>query len=211
MSEYAWVTQAPNDERLIKPIWSDAALDDDKKARDLERVIKNNSRRGISLPASDFPTRVAGNREPTDPPTIYKNLPHFFTSSWIFVSQELADVIGKYDLAGGLYPVDVYQEDRETLVPGTYFHLNIGAAKDSLIPEKSPGVGDPYGMGVLLFNAPFNDDEITLSDAALSGPDIWVDPNLSSAIFFSDWLWSAMVSAKVHTPFRAKRCRIFQN
>lgn len=97
------------------------------------------------------------------------------------------------------------------MVPGEYFHLNIGAAKNALIPEKSPGVGDPYGMGVLLFNASLRDDEIAMTDAALSGADIWVDPNLSSAIFFSDRLWAAMRAAKVHTPFRATRWRITYN
>jgi len=208
MSEYAWVTQAPSDERLMAPMWSDAEIDGDKAAAELERPVKNKSRRGVPLPAADFPASVAANRDPNDPPKIYQKLPHFFTSSWIFASKELADVLRQFDVGGGLYPVDIYQEDRKTRVPGTYLHLNIGTAKNALLAEQSPGVGDPYGMGVLLFNAPLNDDEITLSDVALSGPDIWVDPNLSSAIFFSDRLWTAMKLAKVHTPFRAKRCRI---
>jgi hypothetical protein len=195
----------------MKPIGSDAALDDNKDAREVELTAKNKSRRGVPLPASDFPTKVAGYREPTDPTTIYNKLPHFFASSWNFVSGEVAEVLRQFDFAGGLYAVDVFQEDRITKVPGEYFHLNIGAAKNALIPEKSPGVGDPYGIGVLLFNAPLKDDDIALNDVALSGPDIWVDPSLSGAIFFSDQLWSATKAAKVHTPFRAKRCRIISN
>ena len=164
--------------------------------------------RGVPLPASDFPTRVAGYRHPNDPATVYDKLPHFFYSGWTFISMELAEVLRQFDFAGGIYPVDVYQEDRTITVPGEYFHLNIGAAKNALIPEKSPGVSDPYGAGILLFKAPLKDDEIALTDTALSGPDIWVDSNVMGAVFFSDRLWSAMKAAKVHTPFRAKRCYI---
>lgn len=61
MSEYAWVTQAPSDERLMKPIWSEALLNDGKAALELERPIMNKNRRGVPLPASDFPKRVRPN------------------------------------------------------------------------------------------------------------------------------------------------------
>lgn len=104
MSEHVWVTQAPNDERLMKPIWSDASLDEDKVVFEVERSIRNKNQRGVPLPASDFPTRVAGYREPTDPTTVYNKLPHFCTSGWTFVSKEVAEVLRQFDLAGGCTP-----------------------------------------------------------------------------------------------------------
>lgn len=196
-----------SDERLIKPFLSESSLDDDKQQKDIQRPIINKNLRGEPLPASQFPSRLAAYRHPNDAAKKYNKLPHFFRSDWVLVSEACADVLRQFELRGGCFPVDLYQEDRKTFVPGTFFHLNIGAVKNAVLPEESPGVSDPYGMGYSVLSS-VKDDEVCVSSAALGGPDIWIDPILSSSIFFSDRLRAALKAAKVDTPFRAKRCLV---
>jgi hypothetical protein len=106
--------------------------------------------------------------------------------------------------------VKLLQYDRKTPVEGAYLCLGFGETKDTFVPEQSShvrldcGTVDSWAMtpGVR------EDGDIAVTDAALSGPDLWIEKRLRNAIFMSDRLAEALRRAELSRRFGLRRCQV---
>ena len=103
----------------------------------------------------------------------------------------------------------ILHADRKTALAGDYFSLNFGNVKKAFLPADSVS---PYRMveGLEIWALPFvlKDNAMAVSQAALQGPDLWVDPLLHKALFISDRLGKALKAAGAGRAFGLKKCRV---
>lgn len=201
MDESVWISNAMIDEEKMLPLRSDISLHN--RAQAIEAQRRNN--RGEVLAAEDFPKKVYG----TENATWIDTLPDFFSCGGYWaVSGACADILTGFDLgAGGLYPVEIFQRDRTTPVPGSYFSLNFGSVKEAFQPDGTLRARKVrYREG--FWNPPIlmKDGDIAVSKVALAGSDLWVDPKMERAFFLSGGLAKALKAAKLN--LRLRRCRI---
>jgi hypothetical protein len=126
------------------------------------------------------------------------------------VSAAVADVLRRVELGRtSLYPTKAFRYDRRTRLEGEYFCLNFGERKTAFLPEQSPRAEKPYPNEDIwkLPLAP-NDSDIAVGQAALSGADLWVDPQVRNAFFLSDRLVQALKAAGLARRFGLFRCRV---
>ena len=143
----------------------------------------------------------------------FKKIPDLFwaMSQWI-VSEKAANIINNFDLGqGALYPVaeGVFQSDRATRIPGSYYCWIFGCVKDALLPEDCYNLREPQAAG-LWFRIPWNlkDGDVAVSKQALLGPDVWIDPMLFKSLFLSARLGDALNDAGLSASLRLCRCRV---
>ena len=138
----------------------------------------------------------------------------FYANGWWVVSREVAEILRGFDLGeGGLYPLEVLQSDRVTPVGGEWLYWIFGNRKDTLDTEASrnlrvhsPVPGDPWRK---LASHPA-DDDATFSQAALVGPDVWIEKRLKGAVVLSGGLGDALLTAGFDKSFRMTRARVMQ-
>ena len=142
-------------------------------------------------------------------------VPDLFTAQgYVIVSARVADIMRQFNLGeGALYPVTegVFQDDNETQIDGEYFTWNFGNTKTTFLEQYSPRVeamSSPSERDWCLIDTWQADDDIAVSSAALSGPDVWVDPILFKSIFLSGPLGDALVGASLKEPLYLVRCRV---
>ena len=141
-------------------------------------------------------------------------VPDLFTAQgYVIVSARVADIMRQFNLGeGALYPVTegVFQDDNETRIEGEYFTWVFGNSKTAFLEQFSPKVEamGAGGRGWCSVNYSQCDDDIAVSSAALSGPDVWVDPILFKSIFLSGPLGDALVGASLKEPLYLVRCRV---
>ncbi len=140
-------------------------------------------------------------------------LPYLFNQGYYFcVSSTCAEVLHSFDLGrGGLVPVPIFHRDRETPVGGEFFILNFGANKRAFVAAASRNLMKmPHleGEPELWVRGDNVDGDVAVTRAALEGPDIWTDPNIHKAIFFSDRVVQALQAKKMAKRFSFLRCRI---
>jgi hypothetical protein len=214
MGDVVWVSNAMNDTRLVKAMWNDWADKDHDHLVAIQQAIQA----GQPLSVSEFPQAIWA-RSAQDGREIdlgglggngpIKHLPHlFFGYGFWVVSQAAADVLRQCDLGGGgLYPVKIFQKDRKTQVEGAFFCLNFGNVKHAFLPGHSTNIMDwPVDRWRLGFVPKDYDAEV--SNLALVGPDIWIDPSLAHSFFISDRLRSTLKKAKLDGAFRLFKCRV---
>ena len=139
----------------------------------------------------------------------YKVLPNlFYGGGFWFVSAKAATVLRAHELGNGaLYPVNVYDKDRETPLGDGWFCINFGNRKSAFLIEHAQRTRPQVGGKSPVF-ATLKDDEFAVSTAALAGPDVWVDPQLWDSIFFSERLGKALKKAKAAHGFYLRTCRV---
>lgn len=202
MSDTVWVSNAKSDPRQLRPLMNDIG------EADLQRVVAllKHVDAGEKLGPEFFPQKIwpseSAKRSWDEMPDI------FYAFGYWVLSSKCADVLRKFNLGdGALYPVQVFKKDRKTPVIGNYYCLNFGNVKRAFLPDESPTTRDfPVGRRAMPFV--LKDYDIAVSSAALSGPDIWLDPMLFEAIFFSGPLGLALKAAKVSSWFKLKKCRV---
>ena len=160
-------------------------------------------------------------REKTIPPkytlTTRSNLqdrqPDIFRDgNFLIISAVFADVLSQFDLGKTcLYPVEVFEHDRETPVGGYYKLLALGERKRAFRPEHSDqtyqkklGKHDIWSYLIV------ENDTIAVDASALDGPDLWVDPRLIMTFFLSDRLAKALRAAKVARRLKLKSCKVVE-
>jgi len=163
---------------------------------------------GEVLPASAFSKKAYA--DSTRP----RKLRHFAASGMTvyMVSPQVAEVLRAFDLGqGSLYPIRFFAKDRKTPLDLHHLYLNFGNAKDSVLLEQSPGArghGPTDDRWYYSLSLSFEDGSIALSPAALDGPDIWIEKQLSRAYFISGRLMAALKKQKLDRGLRKARCRI---
>jgi hypothetical protein len=203
MTDHAWVASFTRIEAAEPKFMSCELAETDIQA--LSAIARNNNQ-GEPLGPDAFPRQMWNQK-----PKPIKQLPQIFkaASYWV-LGAKAADIFRQFDLGGGgLYLVEILQKDRSTRVEGEYFCLNFGNKKTALAAEQSQGLS-PIGTGSQYWKLPpiAADDSVVLSDAALAGPDVWIDPALWLSFFVSDGLAQALKAAKVDGPFWLTRCKV---
>lgn len=197
-----WISTAPghaSNQRSLRHSFSET-----EKQFAIDCRWKNES--GESLGPDCFPKQIYGAPNAKEKDYLLPDI--FFAGSYWVVSKNAADVLRQFNLGNGaLYPVEVLKNDRQTPVGGEWFCINFGNVKQALIPEASPKI-KPFPVN--RWAPPFvnEDDGITVSQTALSGTDIWVDPLLVQSFFLSDPLAKALKKDKVDKGFFLKKCRV---
>ncbi|GHB50053.1 hypothetical protein GCM10007094_44140 [Pseudovibrio japonicus] len=203
MQNAVWISYAMMDETKFLPIKSDISLSDVQRAIDAQtRNVK-----GEPLAREHFPERAYGNAENDAP--IFDKLPDIFSCGgyWV-VSESCADVLAQFNLGrGALHPIEIFQRDHRTPVPGRYFCLNFGCVKEVFLPGESPRARKDRNRAET-WKPPFvlKNEDIAVSETALNGCDLWIDPRMARAFFVSDDLAKALKAAKVNLGLR--RCRV---
>jgi len=173
-------------------------------------ACRAHSEAGDSLDQKCFPAEifVAPNAKDGD----YKLPDLFFAASVWAVSKAAAEVLRQFDLGGGgLYPVRVLKKDRQTEVGSEWFCINFGNRKSALVAADSTSLRERYirpREKGWFPKATIKDGDIAVSNAACSGPEIWIDPQIGDAFFLSDALGKALKKAKADKGFFLHKCRV---
>jgi hypothetical protein len=173
----------------------------------VSRQYKN----GYSLAEADIPKAFAGMYRDT----WVSPMPDFsYGNGFFLLSERCANVFRQFDLGtGGLFPVDVYQGSRKSLVKGgPIFLLDFGCRKDSFMPEESKLEKFDLWTKPPMQWAPrsIEDDDCAVNHAALEGPDLWVEARVGASFFMSDRLAEELRKAKVAKNIRMRRCRMVE-
>ena len=209
MSEIVWISTAMGHASNLRPLKHSFSNEDQRKDA-LEWARRNLD--GDPLAIEFFPNEIWGisSAEEKD----YKLPDIFFAGSYWVVSSAAADVMRQFDLGGGgFYPVKVFKKDHATPVGGEWFCINFGNRKSAIVPDESPKMRHRYiRNGEKGWFPPFvtKDGDVTVSSSSLSGPDIWIDPDVGDAFFISDALAKALKKAKVEKGFFLSKCRVIE-
>lgn len=205
MPESVWITDVLADPDLVLMMETDIVANDTARAIEALNLLKA----GKSVPAAMCPKQVwAG-----EAAKLSGLLPDLFlANAYPIVSERGAAVLRQFDLGGGaLHPVDaVFQQDRHTQLPGTFYCWVFGNTKAAFDPDHSFGVRPFAGLNSGRWKMPFvhKDDQLAVSPAALTGPDVWVDPTLFKSVFVSGKLGEALDKAGLTKAFRLFHCRV---
>lgn len=198
-----WVSNIMYQDELIAWLHHDHHFNN----RNLAVKISKQHELGRTIKAEEMPTAMYGMYHDKK----VGNLPNVFLGNgFITVSGKCAEVINQHDLeGGGLFPVEIYEFDRVTKIAGTFFALNFGKNKKTLLPEESKNIRRfprhdqcwelEYGL--------HDDFDITVSENATEGADIWVDPDLWASVFFSDRIVAALSKENLLDGVNLRKCR----
>ena len=203
MSEFPWLSTAMRDPLYHRPIERDPEWSNDSvatKSREANEL-------GAALGPEYFPPRF---KFSVKQPGNADQLGDMFIGGgfWI-VSARCAAVLRKFDLGeGDLYPAEIFAHDTSTKLTDQFYTWNFGNARSFALPAQSQGVRPPVN-GIWRLRATIADDELVLDRSALSGADVWIDPQFLNSLFFSGRLGSALREANLAGPFAALvKCRI---
>ena len=210
MSNYVWVSNAIDNTRLLLFVETDVNVADPDRMSEAMHLNNN----GQSVAAELCPKKVWADNDVED----YERMPRdnmpdlFFANGYWIVSERAAEIMRQFDLGGGaLHPVTegVFLEDQVTRVPGEFYTWIHGNLKTAFLPDETPNKS-PFGIAGLRWNLPtkLNDDDIAVSTAALSGPDVWRDTVLMDAVFLSQSLGDALIAAGLKKAFHLYKARV---
>jgi len=116
----------------------------------------------------------------------------------VLVSERLADLLRSFDLGDNqLIEVDMYDRSQKVKQPDRYFILNVTEKKEGcFIPELSKGPFTKYSEQLYLIASYGYEDIAVRESAVLGGVDLWMDPILQGAPFFSGALGNAIKKGK---------------
>jgi len=194
----------------------DFGLSENEHSRDeriaIMRALDLDARQGLQMSADRFPSVLEtvgkGSRLP-------KALPDYINWLCPVVSEKLAGILLQGDLGpSNFYPVKLHRRDKNTTFDQEFFILNLAVCKNSLEPDKSVNLAERVlapskKKRVFDIHSWAEDDEIVVTQAALQGPEVWVDPMLPDKTFFvSDRMYKLLDKAKLAGLLDFKRCAI---
>jgi hypothetical protein len=166
--------------------------------------------RGTALERNDFPEAISVWNN--DAFATAKDV--FFAGGFLAVKGVIADQLKDFDFGqGGLVPCDIVGSDLKTPIGLEAYFLNLGARKNTFLPEKSTGMR-PYSIDTInnsqiwKARSDVKDGQLVLSEGALSGADIWVETEIASKIFLSQEFGEALMCTSVADEFRLVVCKI---
>ncbi len=212
MAETVWISTAMADPSNLRPFRHDV-VERDREAFDSgpDRVVTK-IKEGYPVSAAEMATEIFGIASAREKDYRLPDLFHAY-GYWV-VSSTAADVLRRFDLgSGGLYPVRVLKNDRETPVGGEWFCINFGNRKSGFLSEHSPRFRYDYirnGQKGWFPRLPYKDNDFSVTSTLLGGPDVWIDPDVGYAFFLSDALASALKKEKVDKGFFLGKCRVIE-
>ena len=150
-------------------------------------------RRGEFIEPELFPGTVYAKRAKVKPFDI-----GVIQDGLVLISERLADLLRGFELGNNhLIEVDMYDRSQKVKQPDRYFILNVTEKKEGcFIPEQSKGPITKYSEQFYLI-AGFGYEDIAVRESAiLGGVDLWMDPILQGAPFFSGALGEAIKKGK---------------
>lgn len=215
MSEHIWLSTA------LTQVEPDISVRSDMSENNVDLVIQADTlnMKGRPVTQNMCPKRIwAGakfSQQDGEKFPSRTTVPDLFNAGgYVIVSSPVANILRQFNLGeGALYPVTqgVFQDDNETRIEGEYFTWIFGNRRTAFLEQYSPKVeamSSPSERDWCLINTWQADDDITVSSAALSGPDVWVDPILFKSIFLSGSLGDALVKGGLQKPLFLVRCRV---
>jgi hypothetical protein len=208
MNDTVWISTAIGHASNLRPMTHSFSLDE----KSLERAFsyRRGNQDGEPLSEDCFPDEVFGTPDAKE--ADYKLPELFFAGSYWVVSAKAADVLRRFDLGeGGLYPVKVSRNDRQTPIGDGWFCINFGNRKSGILPEASPKMRSRYiRAGEKGWFPPFvtKDADIAVAANVLGGPDLWIDPQVGDAFFISGSLRAALKQDKADKGFFLSQCRV---
>jgi hypothetical protein len=205
MTDIVWISDVLADPDLVLMMETDIVANDTSRAIEAISLLKA----GKPVPGDMCPKEIwAG-----ETAKLSDRLPDLFlANAYPIVSERAADALRQFELGGGaLYPVDqVFQKDRQTKIPGTFFCWIFGNTKAAFTAEQSREARPFAGPNSGRWKMPFvhKDDQLAVSQMALGGPDVWVDPTLFKSVFVSGRVGEAFEQAGLRRAFRLFRCRV---
>ena len=205
MADSVWLSSVLTDPDLVLMMETDIVAEDAPKAIEALNLLNA----GKSVPAQMCPRTIW----PGETAKHSDRLPDLFlANAYPIVSERGAAVLRRFDLGGGsLHAVEtVFQRDRQTPLPGTFYCWIFGNTKAAFAAEQSSGTRPFAGPNSGRWKMPFvhKDDQLAVSPAALAGPDVWVDLSLFKSVFVSGRLGEALTKAGLAKAFRLFRCRV---
>ncbi len=204
MDSRVWVSAAPRD---ISLELLDVTSDLSERGINVAVALGDQVARGLRI--EEFPrtissAKLSGYRRGNWP----KYWPELlFHERLALISQRVADVLQAFDLGQSRIA------RVEFAAPGSassWYAWEIANRKDALLPDECKSLSKAVG-GTWRVRE-FVDDNIACSSQALAGPDVWTDPMLRDAIFFSERLATAISDAGLATEKAGfgelKTCRI---
>ncbi|MEM1051263.1 MAG: DUF1629 domain-containing protein [Pseudomonadota bacterium] len=161
---------------------------------------------GKVLARHDFPPSIYGQASATERDYDFPDV--FVVNAQLVVSDRFTEVMDAFDFgSGSLLEVPHFKKDKTTPIPGKWFFLNFGNAKNAFVPEQSERIRKIEGTEFWTIKSFQKPDNLAFNASALEGPDIWVEPKCPSVFFMSDRLYSAIRKAKLQG-FTSVRCKI---
>ncbi|UWP88491.1 hypothetical protein [Aliiroseovarius crassostreae] len=199
-----WISQAMHFTTTNKPLTSDIR---EERNQDFLQAGELKSK-GLPIPEDLLARKLFAKT-----PRPITSLPHYFDAGgYHIVSRTLADILRDFDLGETrLHPIEIYQFDRKTPVDGKFELLSIGERKRSFLPEFSEGAWRAYKDERDIWRLPATDkdDMVSVSSAALSSSDLWMEtPRLPRYFFLSGRLVEALKKAKINKSLLLHRCRV---
>lgn len=198
-----WISDATKSVSSQKGFDQDVWVDNKSQAVD---AMKRNEM-GEPLPVELFPKEMyAENKDKRE-----KNQRDLICASRFWtVSADCAEDLRQFNLGqGNFYSVEVFQHDRRKLVEGEYFYLNFGAQKTAVLTDQSSRIKKSYeNYDIWQLPLAMQDNDIAIRSAAMSGSELWIDPQMRDTFFLSDAVVQALRVAKVSRPFKLSKCAV---
>ena len=208
MSDSVWVSTAMGHASNLRPMTHSFGADEGSLEH--ARSCRKLNEKGDPLDQECFPAEVFG--APNAKEADYKLPDLFFAGSYWVVSASAAEILHKFDLGdGGLYPVRVLKNDRQTPIGDGWFCLNFGNRKNGIVPDESPRMRQRYirnGEKGWFPPGATKDGDIAVSAHTNGVPHIWIDLGVGDAFFLTDQTASALRKAKADKGFFLSKCRM---
>ena len=189
------------------------SADDDPIRVNRKELVNASKMRGEELPVEVFPTQFVEFR-PHDPTDLTQP---YLLGAFHFVHRELAEVLRRFDLGPAvLVPVKFLESDGKTPLSDDYLILNVGSARETVVPEHSPSIYQwthypdemPAGTPLLAYDQSAQKKEITCRRSAMEGPPLWLDPDVKDVIFLADPIARALDEAGYRRALKIKPCTL---
>ncbi len=161
---------------------------------------------GVSLQRDAFPEHL----QITDKARDKAPLGDFIMMGFPCVSEAFKAFLERESVGNPVfYPIDIYLTDGVTKRPEPYFILNLRCQQRYWVPEETHvNAADRITENRWLAGSSQPDDRFAVMKDALHGAELWFDPRLQNALFFSDRLKSSMQASGLKPQFRFNRCKI---
>jgi hypothetical protein len=209
MMSHVWLSR-PGTYRSTRAMFCELLARDEKTV--IEATTRNDQ--GLPVPQEMCPKRLWINGESelrsgskaTPLPAL------FYSGSYWILSAKAADIFRAFDLGeGSLYPVPegIYLADNATRIKEDFFCWIRGNIKDSFIQAQSRGIRPFSQDGVTMETIrALKEDDLAVSERALSGPAVWMEKNLYQCVILAGGLGDELVKVGLREAFALHRCRV---
>lgn len=197
-----WVSASMTDPALVVGLKSELSDTDIRRSIELTEKVQH----GRALPTDAYPSKFYYRGKKARP----ESLPDFLNCTMYLVSDRLSDALKTTDLGStSFHPVELYEREKTQRIDAAYSIIAFGETKNTVLPEQSAHIRHMSGP-VIPYGVPFSprDDDLTLSEDALLGPDLWIEEKVISTFFLSDRLVQTLKARNLAQRLSLYRCRI---